>query len=136
MSASKNELERISKLLDDLKASNTLRSNIFKILDSYSKVLEIFANTIINGLEISLELKKGSKNILFISPMQSGKSGSIFFLNYVLTEIGFLKYGQSILFLTSMRDKDLYDQNIANLQKQYFDIEFGKSSHIDPLIPA
>jgi len=122
MNATKQELKTINNLLDGLNASNILRSNIFKILESYSNILEIFANTIINGLEISLELKKGSKNILFISPMQSGKSGSIFFLNYVLTEIGFLKYGQSVLFLTSMRDKDLYEQNIANLQKQYFDI--------------
>lgn len=116
-----NDNHKIEVLLNEVGANKALRRNVQDILKYHSATLEIYSNTIINGLTIGLKLKKGSLNTVFISPMQSGKSGSIFFLNYVLHEIGFLKADQNILFLTSMRDTDLFDQNIANLQKQYFD---------------
>ena len=127
-----NDLKTIDTLLDKLNANGNLRKNVYDILNIYSAAFEIYPNTIINGLSIGLQLKNKSKNIAFISPMQSGKSGSIFFLNYVLSEIGFLKPDQNILFLTSMRDKDLYDQNVLNMQKQYFDCALN--SQIDSRI--
>lgn len=111
----------INRLLNKLNASPALRKNVSDILKYHSATLEIYPNTVINALSIALNLKQGSINVAFISPMQSGKSGSVFFLNYVLTEIGFLRKDQNILFLTSMRDTDLYDQNVKNLQSQYFD---------------
>jgi hypothetical protein len=127
-----NDLKIIETLLNKLNANAKLRKNVSDILNNYSDAFEIYPNTIINGLSIGLELKNKSKNIAFISPMQSGKSGSVFFLNYVLTEIGFLRPDQNILFLTSMRDKDLYDQNVLNMQKQYFDCTI--KSNIDSRI--
>lgn len=116
-----SDFQKIQELLKKLRASFKLRKNVDDILRYHSATLEIYPNTIINALSISLELLNNSKNVVFISPMQSGKSGSVFFLNYVLSEIGFLKPEQNILFLTSMRDTDLYNQNILNLQKQFFD---------------
>jgi hypothetical protein len=121
MKATKQEIKKIKKLLKQLGANSSLRKNVFDILTYHSSTLEIYANTIINGLSLGLELKNNSKSIAFISPMQSGKSGSVFFLNYVLPEIGFLQEGENVLFLTSMRDIDLYKQNIKNLHKEYYD---------------
>jgi hypothetical protein len=126
------EYKQIETLLQILMASNSLRKNVFEILGNHSATLEIYPNTVINGLSIGLALKHGAKNVAFISPMQSGKSGSVFFLNYVLSEIGYLKPDQNILFLTSMRDTDLYNQNILNLQKQFFD--FSKKEYSDSKI--
>ena len=49
--------------------------------------------------------------------MQSGKTGTIKHLcNLILPNIGFVKEDESILFLTSMRDKDLKVQNIRSLE--------------------
>ncbi len=127
-----SDKNKINKLLKLLNATAGLKKNVNQILRQYTDTLEIYPNTILNALSIAYELKKKSKNIAFISPMQSGKSGSVFFLNYVLHEIGVLKKGQNILFLTSMRDKDLYDQNVENLEKQYFDCVTNK--HIDSKI--
>lgn len=55
--------------------------------------------------------------------MQSGKTGSIKYLcNNILPKIGFLKNEQTVMFLTSMTDKDLYSQNSSILE--------GYNSHI------
>lgn len=126
------ESQQIETLLQVLKASNSLRKNVFEILSNHSATLEIYPNTVINGLSIGLALKHGAKNVAFISPMQSGKSGSVFFLNYLLSEIGYLKADQNVLFLTSMRDTDLYNQNILNLQKQFYD--FSRKEYCDSKI--
>ena len=57
-------------------------------------------------------LKKGNQNISLLAPMQSGKTGSIKYLcNTILPKIDFLKNDQTVMFLTSMTDKDLYSQN-------------------------
>jgi hypothetical protein len=127
-----SEIKEIEKLLSELNASTILRNNVHEILQHHSSTLEIYPNTIFNALSVGKALKSGCPNIVFISPMQSGKSGSIFFLNYVLTEIGFLRPDQNILFLTSMRDTDLFNQNVINLQKQYFDCFINK--HTDSKI--
>lgn len=55
--------------------------------------------------------------------MQSGKTGSIKYLcNTLLPAINFLKNHETVLFLTSMTDKDLYSQNTNILE--------GYNSHI------
>ena len=49
--------------------------------------------------------------------MQSGKTGTIKHLcNLILPKIKFIKDDESILFLTSMMDKDLKNQNIRSLE--------------------
>ena len=125
MKTTKQEMKKIKSLLNELNANNALRKNVFDILKSPPGAYDIFPNTIINGLSLGLELLRGAVNVAFISPMQSGKSGSMFFLNWVLPEIGYLGEDENILFLTSMRDKDLYDQNVKNMTKNYYDHEAG-----------
>ena len=76
-----------------------------------------FTNEIINALRIAVELKKEKSNNAFLAPMQSGKTGTIKHLcNLILPNIDLVKEDESILFLTSMRDKDLKDQNIRSLE--------------------
>ena len=49
--------------------------------------------------------------------MQSGKTGTIKHLcNIILPEIGFINDDESIMFLTSMRDSDLKEQNLRALE--------------------
>src|SRR5690606_13281148 len=93
----------------------------------------IFPNQIINALRLGLSIKEGNQNMAFVASMQSGKSGTIYFLsNYVLPAIGLINEYESILFVTSMRDTDLYDQNCRVLHKEYYDASTGdiKSSNI------
>lgn len=55
--------------------------------------------------------------------MQSGKTGSIKYLcNLILPEINFLKENESVMFLTSMRDSDLYEQNVRALENDLSNI--------------
>jgi hypothetical protein len=55
--------------------------------------------------------------------MQSGKTGSIKHLcNLILPEINFLKENESVMFLTSIRDKDLYEQNVRALENDLSNI--------------
>jgi len=86
----------------------------------------IFPNQIINALRIGLSVKEGNQNMAFVASMQSGKSGTVYFLcNYVLPAIGLVKEYQSILFVTSMRDTDLYEQNCRVLHREYYDAVSG-----------
>src|SRR5690606_20241490 len=111
----------ITELLNDLNASDQLRLNIIDTLKD-SERTQIFPNHVINALKIGISLKVGAVNTALVAPMQSGKSGTIYFLcNYVLPEIGFLAEDESVLFVTSMRDTDLYEQNRINLEKDYFE---------------
>ena len=74
-------------------------------------------NEILNALRIAKELVKSTVNNAFLAPMQSGKTGTIKHLcNLILPKIKFIKDDESILFLTSMMDKDLKNQNIRSLE--------------------
>ena len=121
----------IEELLVELKASDKLRINIVDTLKDYQRT-QIFPNHIINALKIGISLKSGAINTALVAPMQSGKSGTVYFLcNYVLPEIGFLNESESVLFVTSMRDTDLYEQNRVNLEQDYYDSKDGyKTSFI------
>jgi hypothetical protein len=113
--------QEIKDLLLVLKAPESLFENIVESLHN-SKRTEIFENQVINALRIALSVKEGNLNIAFIAPMQSGKSGTIYFLcNYVLPALGLIKENETVLFVTSMRDTDLYRQNCQNLEKDYYD---------------
>lgn len=74
-------------------------------------------NEIINSLRIAKALMQDEINFAFLAPMQSGKTGTIKHLSeLILPAIGYLQDDQSILFLTSMRDSDLKEQNIRSLE--------------------
>lgn len=116
-----SDIKVIKSLLNEINATQWLRNNIDEILKR-PKALGIFANQIINALKIGVEFKNGYLNIGNLAPMQSGKSGTIYFLcNYVLIDMGFLKECEHVLFVTSMTDTDLYDQNKVNLEQDPFD---------------
>lgn len=101
-------------------ASVWLRNNIEGILNDPRQ--SIFYNQIINALRIGLQLKNGDINLGMLAPMQSGKSGTVYFLcNYVLRDIGYLADCEHAAFVTSMRDASLYSQNNLNLGEEPYD---------------
>ena len=111
----------IKTLLIELNAPKALEENIVDTLQN-AKRTGIFPNQIINALRLGLSIKEGHQNMAFVASMQSGKSGTIYFLcNYVLPAIGLIREYESILFVTSMRDTDLYEQNCRVLQRDYYD---------------
>ncbi|RBP34222.1 hypothetical protein DFR65_101105 [Oceanihabitans sediminis] len=115
----------IETLLQQLDAPQTLEENIVDTLNN-AKRTGIFPNQVINALRIGLSVKEGNQNMAFVASMQSGKSGTIYFLcNYVLPVIGMIKEYESILFVTSMRDTDLYDQNCRVLEREFYDCVTG-----------
>jgi hypothetical protein len=116
----------IKTLLKEINAPMSLEQNIIDTLLNTGRT-GIFKNQIINALRIGRSLKEGNQNMAFIASMQSGKSGTIYFLcNYVMPAIGLIREYESILFITSMRDTDLYDQNCRVLQKEYYDAHSNK----------
>ena len=123
----------IEKLILELEATYELHQQLCFVL-SNSSLTQIFPNQVINALRIALSIKKGEKNIALVAPMQSGKSGTAYALcNYILPHIGFIKSSESILFVTSMMDTDLYKQNKRNLEEDFYcDIEkTNKTSFIN-----
>jgi hypothetical protein len=115
----------IEILLQQLDAPQSLEDNIVDTLKSSGRT-GIFPNQIINALRIGLSIKEGNQNMAFVASMQSGKSGTVYFLcNYILPAIGLIKEFESILFVTSMRDTDLYDQNCRVLHSDYYDCSTG-----------
>lgn len=111
----------IETLLKELNAPQSLEENIIDTLNN-AKRTGIFPNQIINALRLGISIKEGHQNMAFVASMQSGKSGTIYFLcNYVLPVIGLIREYESILFVTSMRDTDLYEQNCRVLQRDYYD---------------
>ena len=117
----------IPQLLHQLNAPEGLRENIIDTLKNSART-GLYPNQIINALRIGISIKEGNQNIAFIASMQSGKSGTVYFLsNYILPAIGFIGKYENILFVTSMRDTDLYDQNCRVLHQEYYDVVEGVS---------
>lgn len=111
----------IEQLLNDIDANESMRLNLIDAIQN-SKRTGIYPNQVINALRIGISIKEGSRNTAFVAPMQSGKSGTAYVLcNYILPEMGFLKDRDSVLFVTSMRDTDLYEQNRMNLETDFYD---------------
>ena len=72
----------IKTLLKEINAPMSLEQNIIDTLLNTGRT-GIFKNQIINALRIGRSLKEGNQNMAFIASMQSGKSGTIYFLcNY------------------------------------------------------
>lgn len=116
----------IELLLRQLDAPQSLCDNIVDTLRNMKRT-GIFPNQIINALRIGLSIKEGNLNMAFVASMQSGKSGTVYFLcNYVLPAIGLISEYETILFVTSMRDTDLYDQNCRVLHREYYDVVSGE----------
>ena len=116
----------IENLLIELDAPQSLEVNIIDTLQN-AKRTGIFPNQIINALRLGMSLKEGNQNMAFVASMQSGKSGTIYFLcNYVLPALGLINEYESVLFVTSMRDTDLYDQNCRVLHREYYDAAIGE----------
>jgi len=108
-------------LLSRLNASESLHINICDTLNNTART-GIYENQIINALRLGIAILEGNINTALISSMQSGKSKTVYFLcNYVLPEIGFIGKHDHVLFVTSMRDTDLYNQNSRNLEADYYD---------------
>ena len=106
MKTKKTNTEIIQSLLDDIDATAWLRINVAGIL-KHPAMLDIHDNQIINALRIGIHLRNDYLNVGNTASMQSGKSGTVFFLcNYVLPSMGFLMPFEHALFVTS-----LFDQN-------------------------
>jgi hypothetical protein len=107
-------------LLSKFNSKNNLEAKIYDLL---SRNNGVYPNEIINAIKLGLSLVNDNKNIALLAPMQSGKTGSIKHLcNLILPEINFLKENESVMFLTSMRDSDLYEQNIRALESDLSNI--------------
>ena len=112
----------IETLISELGEPDGLYENIVDTLNNSGRT-QIFSNQVVNALRIAISIQKGDTTIAFVASMQSGKSGTVNFLcNYVLPAIGFINKHEHILFVTSMSDKNLYDQNVKNLEKDVFDV--------------
>jgi hypothetical protein len=123
----------IEKLLIELETSKDLHKQLCFVL-SNSALTQIFPNQVINALKIALSIKNGEKNTALVAPMQSGKSGTAYVLcNYILPKMGFIKQSESVLFVTSMMDTDLFKQNKRNLEEDFYCVndEENKSSFIN-----
>lgn len=112
--------KEIENLLNKLGNPESLIENIVDTLNNPRT--GIFFNQIINALRVGLSIKEGNQNMALVASMQSGKSGTIYFLcNYVLPALGMIGKYESAIFVTSMRDKNLYHQNRENLETDYYD---------------
>ena len=99
--------------MKDLELDQKFEKQIFQKIRNGN----FYVNEILNSLRIAIELQKGTINNAFLAPMQSGKTGTIKHLcNLILPKIKFIKEHESILFLTSMTDKDLKYQNMRALE--------------------
>jgi len=117
----------VKTLLKELNAPDSLYKNIAYTIHN-SGLSGIYINQVINALRIGHSIKEGHLNLAFVSPMQSGKSGTMYFLcNFVLPELNLINDFESVIFVTSMRDTDLFDQNCKNLQKDFYDCVEGIS---------
>tara|TARA_R110002072_G_scaffold7503_2_gene40606 strand:+ start:360148 stop:361914 length:1767 start_codon:yes stop_codon:yes gene_type:complete len=111
----------IETLLDQLGNPIGLHENIVDTIQNSGRT-GIYINQVLNALRIGVAIKNDNQNIAFVASMQSGKSGTVYFLcNYVLPAIGVISEYEHILFVTSMRDRDLYEQNRVNLEKDAYD---------------
>ena len=109
----------IELILKRINASNNLRKILETILES--KFLEIYENQVINALLIAESVLNKNDLTGLVASMQSGKTDTAFVLsNYILPEMGLLKSNESVLFVTSMRDKTLYNQNKLKIERDAF----------------
>ena len=89
----------------------------------HNELTQIYPNQVINALRIAKSIQSGNINTCLVAPMQSGKSGTIYVLvNYILPELDLINKSGSAIFVTSMRDKDLFKQNKENLERDFYSV--------------
>lgn len=107
----------IGALLEELNCSDELHKELLFVIQNH-RLIEIYPNQVINALKIARSIKNNNLNTALVAPMQSGKSGTIFVLvNYILPHLGLLNKNSTVVFVTSMRDIDLFKQNKYNLDQ-------------------
>ena len=122
----------IGALLEELNCSDELHKELLFVIQNH-RLTEIYPNQVINALKIARSIKNNNLNTALVAPMQSGKSGTIFVLvNYILPHLGLLNKNSTVVFVTSMRDVDLFKQNKYNLEKDFYSTTYEKymPSHI------
>ena len=122
----------IGALLEELNCSDELHEELLFVIQNH-RLTEIYPNQVINALKIARSIKNNNLNTALVAPMQSGKSGTIFVLvNYILPHLGLLNKTSTVVFVTSMRDVDLFKQNKYNLEKDFYSTTYEKymPSHI------
>ena len=122
----------IGALLEELNCSDELHEELLFVIQNH-RLTEIYPNQVINALKIARSIKNNNLNTALVAPMQSGKSGTIFVLvNYILPHLGLLNKNSTVVFVTSMRDIDLFKQNKYNLEKDFYSTTYEKymPSHI------
>ena len=122
----------IGALLEELNCSDELHKELLFVIQNH-RLTEIYPNQVINALKIARSIKNNNLNTALVAPMQSGKSGTIFVLvNYILPHLGLLNKNSTVVFVTSMRDIDLFKQNKYNLEKDFYSTTYEKymPSHI------
>ena len=122
----------IGALLEELNCSDELHKELLFVIQNH-RLTEIYPNQVINALKIARSIKNNNLNTALVAPMQSGKSGTIFVLvNYILPHLGLLNKTSTVVFVTSMRDIDLFKQNKYNLEKDFYSTTYEKymPSHI------
>ena len=122
----------IGALLEELNCSDELHKELLFVIQNH-RLTEIYSNQVINALKIARSIKNNNLNTALVAPMQSGKSGTIFVLvNYILPHLGLLNKNSTVVFVTSMRDIDLFKQNKHNLEKDFYSTTYEKymPSHI------
>ena len=122
----------IGALLEELNCSDELHKELLFVIQNH-RLTEIYSNQVINALKIARSIKNNNLNTALVAPMQSGKSGTIFVLvNYILPHLGLLNKNSTVVFVTSMRDIDLFKQNKYNLEKDFYSTTYEKymPSHI------
>ena len=114
------------EILKRINASDELKKTLVNILEN--KYLSIYENQIINALAIAEAIYKGGDITTLVASMQSGKTDTAYVLaNYIMPSMGLLDTNETVLFVTSMRDKDLFLQNKIKIERDFFDFNKNES---------
>lgn len=91
-------------------------------------MLDIHSNEILNALMIARSINEKNLTIALVASMQSGKSKTAYTLfNYILPDLGLIKHNESVVFLTSMSDVNLFRQNVNEIERDFYC--FNDSQH-------
>ena len=70
---------------------------------------------------IARSINEKNLTIALVASMQSGKSKTAYTLfNYILPDLGLIKHNESVVFLTSMSDVNLFRQNVDKIERDFY----------------
>lgn len=96
-----------------------LRNQIQNLLSN--DTIDIHENEILNALLLAKSIFDNNLTIALVASMQSGKSKTAYTLfNYILPSLDLIKEEESVIFLTSMSDVNLYKQNVDKIERDYY----------------